>query len=367
MWGLVVANLAGRPVRAALGIGSIALGVALVLLFAGLADGEIRERAERDERVGAELIVFPSQVSTFGILELPLSLPVSYAAELRRIKGVRDVAPVGYFVEEGVEGTGFRAIEGIDFASYARLSELRIIAGRAPASEDEALADVSHTRAHRLEVGDRVSVGGRSFRLVGVYSPEMGAHVKVPLRAVQELRGAPERCSFFLIKCVNPDAQQDVADRLSRRFPELRIVFTRDLPRLYRQSVPALDVFLKVLVGVASLIGGLSVFVAMYAAVSERTSEIGLLKSLGASRRWIMRVIIQEALGMGLVGNLVGVLVSWSVGGLLMRATSLSFRLEGRWLLIAALTGLGSCVVGSFFPALRAARLDPVRALSRTS
>lgn len=366
MWELALANFRGRPARSALSVGSIALGVGLILLFAGLASGEIRERAERDQRVKAEILVYPSEGATFGVLGLPLSLPVSYEASLRQIEGVREVTPVGYFVEEGVGGTGFRAIEGIDFASYARLSDLRIIAGRAMVAEDEALADLSHMRAHRLALGDRISVGGRSFQLVGIYSPEMGARVKVPLRAVQKLRGAPERCSFFLIKCVNPEAEQEVAERLNRRFPELRVVFTGELPRLYRQSIPALDVFLSVLVGVASLIAGLSVFVAMYAAVTERTHEIGVLRSLGAHRRWIVKMIMQEALGMGLVGAVAGILLSSFVGKLLMRATTLSFRLEWRWILMAALTGIGSGLAGAFFPALQAARMDPVVALSKT-
>jgi len=87
---------------------------------------------------------------------------------------------------------------------------------------------------------------------------------------------------------------------------------------------------------------------------------------LGAHRRWIVKVILQEALGMGLVGVMAGILLSSFVGKLLMRATALSFHLEWRWILIAALTGIGSCLVGSFFPALQAARLDPVVALSKT-
>ncbi|GBC81175.1 Macrolide export ATP-binding/permease protein MacB [bacterium HR10] len=367
MWEFVLANFRSRPVRALLSIGSVALGVALVLLFAGLADGEIRERAERDQQIGAELIVYSSQAGAFGMLGLPLSLPVAYATSLGEIEGVKEVTPVGYLVQEGVGGTGFRAIEGIDPDSYARTSGLRIIVGRPLMFEDDALVDPSHARAHGISVGDRIDVLGRPFRVVGIFAPEMGARVKVRLTALQKLRGTPERCSFFLIKCVRPEAAPLVAERVSRRFPEFRLVFTQDLPRVYRQSVPALDVFLRVLVGVASLIGGLSVFVVMYAAVSERTHEIGLLKSLGASRRWIMRIVLQEAFGLGLVGTLLGVGVSWGAGGLIMRTTSLSFHVEGRWMLIAALMGVGSCLLGSFYPAVRAARLDPVVALAKTT
>jgi len=367
VWAFVLANFRSRPVRALLSIGSVALGVALVLLFAGLADGEIRERAKRDQQIGAEVIVYPSQAGSFGMLGLPLSLSVAYATSLGEIEGVKDVTPVGYLVQEGVRGTGFRAIEGIDPDSYGRISGVRIIAGRPLMSEDDALIDPFHARTHGITVGDRIDVLSHPFRVVGIFAPEMGARVKIGLTALQKLRGAPERCSFFLIKCVRPEAAPVVAERVSRRFPELRVVFTQDLPRLYRRSVPALDVFLRVLLGVASLVGALSVFVAMYAAVSERTHEIGLLKSLGASRRWIMRIVLQEAFGLGLVGTLLGMCVSQGAGVLLMRMTSLTYHVGGQWILIAALMGVGSCLLGSLYPAFRAARLDPVVALAKTT
>src|SRR5262249_5488988 len=121
----------------------------------------------------------------------------------------------------------------------------------------------------------------------------------------------------------------------------------------------------RVLVGVAVFISTLVILLAMYTAISERTREIGVLKSLGASRSFIIWAIEKEALTISGLGLAIGYTIAVLVRILLIRFTTLrSIDFEINWMLITAAVGIIAGLLGALYPALRAARLDPVEALS---
>jgi putative ABC transport system permease protein len=137
-----------------------------------------------------------------------------------------------------------------------------------------------------------------------------------------------------------------------------------DLLQLYENGIPAFNQFLKVVVGLAIIVSLLVVLLAMYTTITERTREIGILKSLGASKAFIIREIEQEALLICALGVVVGFLFSFLLKVGITKFTSLQVELEPRWMLYAALIGLSSGLLGALYPALRAANQDPVDALS---
>ena len=145
------------------------------------------------------------------------------------------------------------------------------------------------------------------FKIVGIYEPPGGGRIKIPLSTMQDQEGSDGRASAILVACADPAQQDDVAARIRERFPDDQIIFTRDLPELYASGVPALNVFIKVVVGVAAAISMLVILLAMYTTVTERTRQIGILKSLGMSKGAIAWVIEQEAIIVSLLGVFVGV------------------------------------------------------------
>jgi putative ABC transport system permease protein len=147
-------------------------------------------------------------------------------------------------------------------------------------------------------------------------------------------------------------------------FPEDQIIFTRDLPELYATGVPALNVFISVVVAIAAAISMLVILLAMYTTVTERTRQIGILKSLGMSNTSIAWVIEQEALLVSVLGVLLGLILTFAARFALMRVSNLSVEIEPRWVLISLLIGVVGGSIGALYPALRAARQDAVDALS---
>jgi len=230
-------------------------------------------------------------------------MPVSRAAELQQIPGVRVAVPHGQTTDKSDAGWGVRVIDGIDFDAYARLSGLRVVEGRPPRSGDEAIIDPVWMGQRKAKVGGTVRVFERDFRIVGVYEPPGGARIKIPLATMQENAGVdPSFCTSILVSVNNPAEQDAVAERIHAAFPDDQLIFTRDLHELYASSVPALDIFIDVVVGVAAVISMLVILLAMYTTVTERTRQIGVLKSLGMSNGAIAWVIEQEAIIVSLLG-----------------------------------------------------------------
>jgi putative ABC transport system permease protein len=103
----------------------------------------------------------------------------------------------------------------------------------------------------------------------------------------------------------------------------------------------------------------------MYTAVLERTREIGILKSLGASKLYIVNVILRETSLFTVAGIIVGLAVTFAIkAGLNQRFPTLPFPVEVPWMLYtAALAFIGS-LLGALYPAMKAAQKDPIDALA---
>ena len=360
---LVLSNIAHRPARTAVSILGTGVGVLLIVFTVGLAHGVLHERGRRESNIGAELMIRASGSIGLGG-GAQFRLPSSHAAELATIPGVRAATPIGQTFDKSDSGFGQRMIEGIEYDQYATLAGITIREGRKLQSGDEAIVDPEWKDRRGAKIGDTVELFQRPFTIVGVYEPPGGGRIKIPLRTIQEQEGAADRASAILIACTDPAKQDEVAAQILQRFPDDQLIFTRDLPEIYASGVPALNVFIKVVVGVAAAISMLVILLAMYTTVTERTRQIGILKSLGMSKTAIAWVIEQEAIIVSVLGVVVGVLLTMLARLAVMRTTSLTIEIEPRWVLIALAVGLLGGTIGALYPALRAARQDAVEALS---
>src|SRR3989440_582117 len=229
---------------------------------------------------------------------------------------------------------------------------------------DEAIIDPAFAQELNVSVGSTIQLYERPFKVVGVYEPPGGGRVKIPLATMQDQVGSENRCNTILVACDDPAQQEQVATRVKEKFPEDQIVLTRELPELYMSSVPALNVFLKVVVGVAATISMLVILLAMYTTVTERTRQIGILKSLGMSKRSIAWVIEQEAILVSVLGVGIGVLLMLLARFFVMKSTTLIVDVEAKWIAISLIVGLIGGSIGALYPAMRSARKDAVDALS---
>jgi putative ABC transport system permease protein len=354
-----------RPARTAVSILGIGTGILLIVFTVGLANGTLRERAKREANVGAEIMLRAS-----GSLGLSgsesLRLPVSMADDIRNVDGVAAAVPIAQnSVEANNTNTGSRLVDAVNFDEYAAIAGLEIIRGRKfNDGADEVISDTAWLRQQNLNIGDKLKMYDRDFTIVGSYEPSAGARIKIPLSTMQAQLGSEARASAILVKVKDGYQQEAVAEALHEKFPDDQITLTRELEELYMQSIPALNVFLNVVIGVAGAVSALIILLTMYTTVIERTRQIGVLKSLGMSKIRIAWTIVQEALLISLGGVIFGVAATLVLKLALTKWTTLNVQIEPSIVASIIVVGLLSGVIGALYPGIRAARLDAVDALS---
>jgi ABC-type antimicrobial peptide transport system permease subunit len=223
---LVAANVRQRPMRTALSIIGVALGVVLVSMTVGLAHGMMRNTAERQANVAAEIILYP-QGNFSPSTGSPLDLDQRYGDLILRgndriqaVTGVVAVSPVANYLQTSTSGIGFELLEGIDFETYTQVTSLKLLEGRAPTG-NEVIVDSWYMQHKKgvdgtpVHVGSEIVIFGTNMPVVGIYGPEVGARVKMPLETMQrKVVGGAAKVSMLLIKCQRPSDQELVAGEL---------------------------------------------------------------------------------------------------------------------------------------------------------
>ena len=361
---LVFSNMLHRPARTFVSVVGIGVGILLIVFTIGLTNGTMRDRAERDSNVGAEILFRAS--GDMGLSADALRLPVAMETDLEKVEGVAAAVPLAQNSVAAKDATvGSRLIDGIPYDKYAAIAGLQIVQGRKfVEGRDEIMVDTAWFARRKAKIGDKFSLYERDFEIVGAYEPSAGARIKIPLSTMQAQLGSEGRASAFLIKIKDGYTPEQVGDDLFTKFPDNQIIRTSELEELYMQGIPALSVFLDVVVGVAGVISGLIILLTMYTTVTERTRQIGVLKSLGMSRAGIALTIVKEALLISLGGIVFGVTATFLLKLALTKWTTLIVQIDPMLILKIVAVGALSGVIGALYPGVRAANLDAVEALN---
>jgi putative ABC transport system permease protein len=363
---LVISNVTHHPGRTAASVMGVAVGVILVVLTVGLVRGMLRDRGQRDANIGAEIMLGEKGQNSLSPTSKSATLPIALVNEIKAIDGVAAVTGVAQNMElKGDSGLGIRQMDGVDFASYTTVSTIRMVKGEPlPEKGDVAIVDESEGAKVNRQIGDYIESMDRKFKIIGIYAPEAGGRIKIPLATMQEGLNAPGKCSMILVKCKSPDEQEAIARRIDAQYPgRFQMLFTKDLPELFATGFSGFNVFLNLVAALAALISILVILLTMYTSVTERTRQIGILKALGASKAAIAWVFEKEALLISGLGVAVGLGVAFVARALLV-SRGLKIEMEPSYMIAAIIAGLLSGLLGALYPALRAASQDPVDALS---
>jgi putative ABC transport system permease protein len=362
---MIVANLAYRPLRSLISIVAIAVEVTLILLIVGLATGMLNDNRERQRGTGADVIVRPPGSSAIiGLTGAPVSVKV--ADILRKQPHVVAVSPVA---AQFIAGGNVEVIYGIDLASFAAVGgPFRYLEGGPFQGPDDMLVDDYFASGNNVHAGATVEILNHKFRVSGIVEHGRGARRFIPLKTMQDLIGGENKASLFYVKLDDP-ANADAVARQIKQIPGMEnfsVMSMREwLSLMTTDKVPGLSAFIKVVVGIAVVIGFIVIFQSMYTAVMERTREIGILKSLGASKLYIVRVILRETLLLAIAGIVVGIGVSEVARPLLgYKFPTLRVLITGGWIIRAAIIAIIGAMLGAVYPAFKAAQKDPIDALA---
>jgi putative ABC transport system permease protein len=360
IWHLLWSNLGVRPLRSALSVLALALQVFLILLIAGLTSGALGDWRTRVEGVGADIIVQPPNSSIFFAISNAV-MPESLTEKISSLPAVDEVAPVLIVVDQKNLGV----VYGIDYQRFAGLSNGFIfLSGGAFQQSDQAIADDLAAQSRKLRVGQKTTLLGHEFTISGIVLHGKGARFFVPIKTAQDIAGADGRVSMIYVRSKgDTDAAQN---ELVKLLPTYKIRSMAEYSTLMSSSnLPELKPFMRTFITLGMMVSFLVVLLTMHTMVFERTRDIGVLRALGSSRIEVCALILAETLVMVGLGVVFGLLCTYSVVAILHRTSpTLQVAIEGGWIIRAILLTVIGAIAGAVYPALRAARNDPVDALA---
>ena len=386
----------GNPLRTALLMLAMAIGVAAVVVLTALGDGARRYVLDQFLSIGSNLlIVLPGRSQTGGfspanaITSTPRDLTIEDAQALQRAHGVKRVAPLVLGLSEVNVGGRLREASVVGTsAEYASMRRLALAQGRFLAEGDwtRSAPEVVLGATLRRELfgaepalGRLVRLGDRRLRVIGVLAASgqgLGINAdEVAFVPVSLALAMFNTSTLFrvLIEANNREAVPAVKIEATRLIA-LRHDGEADVTLITQDAV--LGTFDRVLgaltlavAGIAAIslaVAGILVMNVMLVAVTQRTAEIGLLKALGATAATIRLAFLAEAVLLSSAGALLGFGLG-HLGAWLIRSLYPAFpAYPPGWAVAAALlTALATGVVFGVMPARRAAALDAVVALAR--
>ena len=391
--GFATGALRGHALRTGLSMLGVGVGVAAVILLTGLGEGARRYVTDQFMSLGTNvLIVVPGRTETTGSIPgiggTPRDLTIADAETLpRQARGIRTLAPVS-MGNETVSGAGLskqvavigttaemQAIRNIVMRQGQFLPEAEWRRGNSVAVLGQALADDLFPGED--PVGEVVRIGDFRMRVIGVMAPK-GVTLGLDLDNLAMVPVATgmrmfNRTSLFRIM-IQHDPRADV-EALSEGVTEVlreRHDGEQDFTLITQDSVVSafsaiFQALTAALVGIAAIslsVAGIGIMNVMLVAISERTSEIGLMKAVGAHNRQILAAFLTESVLLSAAGGLLGLAFALAAVEGLRTVYPVVDASPPTWAVGAALgVALAVGVLFGILPARRATRLDPIAAL----
>jgi putative ABC transport system permease protein len=337
----------------------------MILSIVGIFMGMLNDSKQRTNGIGADLVVRPSNTSFLsGVSGAPM--PARTADVFRRMGHVAVASPVitSFSMAGSVE-----ILYGIDYPSYNALKPFTWITGGPFKGKYDVIVDDVYTRTGQgHHVGDTIEILNHPFRICGVVESGKGGRKMVPIDTLGELTGTDGKASVIYLKSDNMANEGAIRQEITatRGLEGYHIQTMDDLLSQYTPSkFPGFDLALNVVITIAVIVGFLVIFQTMYTAVMERTREIGILKSMGASKTTIVGVLLRECAVLAVAGVVVGIIATFCVQALLrVKFPAFAFELTLAWIFNGAVIAFAGALCGALYPAWMAARKDPIDALA---
>jgi putative ABC transport system permease protein len=380
--GLSLRSLRARRLRSLLTAGAIVLGVGMVfgvLLLVGTIHSTFSQLY--DSIYGKTDVVVSGQQSAG-------SLPSSTLGRVRAVAGVKAASGSIASVFRTVDSSGKVGrtqsaqvvVVGVDL-SQPEMSDAERTAGRKPIEgRDEIRLDGEWAREHQLSVGDRLRVstptGVRALRVSGLYTFPGGLNLggygtgEMAIGDARRIMDRPNSWNEISVQAVSGVGPETLRKRIAGalgRGVEVATPATKSKENL--EQLASLDVVLYFFSGIALFVGMFLILNSFNMTVLQRMRELGTLRALGAGPARIVRTILTEGVLLALVGSVFGLALGAGLASLLLRAmrgfgmpvSSLHYSVGAG--IEAVIAGLLATLVGAAWPAVRAGRVAPVRAL----
>ena len=388
---LPLRSILQQPLRSALTVGGIVIGIAAVILLGSIGEGTRQGIAGEFSQFGTTLIaVTPGKTETFGIpgmFSTSRKLTYEDACALKRIPGVRQMT----CNVNGVARVEFGR-RGRDVYAFGVLHEAQQVWNWKPKvgtfippgepGQVPAVCVLGPRLARELfpgenPLGTAVRIGQARFRVIGIMEPkgqflgfDLDDAVYLPVARAMKLFNQPELHEIHLDVASHAEmgrVEKEIHRILTQRHGGIEDFTVVNQTEMLETIDDILGIVTQGVVAIACIaifVGAMGILTITWVSVHERTSEIGLLKAIGAGNGQVMALFLGEATLLSGLGGLLGVALGLAGGKALVMAVPALHIVPAPWIVPLCLSC--SLLVGAlsgYVPARRAARMSPIRAL----
>jgi len=388
---LALREIRNNLLRSMLTTLGIIIGVGAVIMMVTLGNGVTQTVTSSFASLGRNLlVVMPGQRSMRAVA----NFQIPDADAMRRdVNGLSRVAPELHTFAAAILGNRNHStqINGTT-DDYFAAREWNIISGRKFNLSEEfngksvcVIGETIHRKLFGTQdpVGQRIRLGTITCEVIGLLESKgqssalMGDQddlIVMPIRAVQRRMTGNNDITLILVATQNasvtPQAIKDITHLMRERRhlgplePEdFQITDLKQISNMVATTTGTLTAFLSAVAAVSLLVGGIGIMNIMLVSVTERTREIGIRLAIGARARDVLLQFLIEAAVISLLGGIIGIVIGLGGAAGVAKLLKLPFIFMPGIVVIAVLFSAGVGVAFGFFPARRAARLDPIEAL----
>ncbi|MCH7902282.1 ABC transporter permease [archaeon] len=368
-------NLFRRKTRTLLSVIGIAIGVAAIIILVSLVDGFT---AEFNDVIGDFKAITVLQKNA---QDQTLSrIDVGFENKIETIPGVKAAVPELWFLPEKIDGeiTGFTSISspsiyGLDsdkfFATGSKgfIGELEKGAVLSNNDRGQVLIGKGIEEDYKKFVGSTIKINDKKFKVKGIMKADsdlVSNIIVMNLADARELTNFPnDQINSLTVFLVDPTKDKQIAQLIELKFDELQASTTADLAEEFESVIGNLRLLAVAVALISAIVAGIGIANTILMSVLDRFREIGSLKAVGWTNSNVMKMIMYEALFLGIIGGFAGIGLGFLVDEILAQTLNLRYSISLFLLLSSFFFAVFLSLIAGLYPAYSASKLDPIEAL----
>lgn len=361
-------NLFQEKTRFVLMSGGVALSIMLILILNGFLAGMNRQVTAYLDNTPGELVATQKGLRNF--LGANSIVPLSAESEIAEVPGVEKAIPVisRFVVLELHERKIFSLLVGFDPEKGGGPWEM--VRGNARIDDDEVIFDRVLAEKHDIQIGDRVKILGKEFKVIGFSggtSSWMTGTFFITFDAASELLLLRDNGAFIFVSLKDPSNLASAKREIAKRVQDVSIVGKQEIVQNdFKLFAGIFSGPLRLMVIIAFFIGLMLVGLTIYTATVERAKEYGVLKAVGMRNPRLYLMVFKQAVISSVVGFVLGIGLSFAA----IRIIGIVFPqflilVDWRYIIQVSLVALLISLLASYIPVRVIARIDPAIAFRR--
>lgn len=369
---LALKNILRQKTRTVLTIVGIMIGIGAVVALGSISEGINKMINEEMKFLGGTILI--SSKGSGGMMTgfQGSNITEDEVKELEEFSGVKEAVPLVMRAKRVKIGEPLQMIFGIDpeHVDFFKTRGTEVEFGRGLEEGDTFQVLIGHklSEDYGINVGDMIELKDYSFEVVGIIEETetnlLDYCIVVPIKTMMNVFEIENYQAVFVVP-QDLTRVEDVADDIKDNFDDFEVTTSTDIVKQMSRIVDMLRFFTIGIGSIAAIVGGVGVMNTMVMSVMERKKEIGIMKAIGATNKFVLTQILIESIIITLIGGLLGIIVG------VMGSYSLRFVSSGlasaRVTPVLIFGGTSFAVflglIGGLYPAWQASKLDPIEAL----